>query len=65
MSAAIGCQPWDTGPLAAMKAFESDNPGYDPQIKTYSYIRPVKVHPCQRNWKLNKKKKHSWLGCQL
>ena len=38
MSAAIGCQPWDAGWMAAMKALESDNPGFDPQVETYSYI---------------------------
>ena len=30
MSAAIGRQPWDAGPLEAMKVLESDNPGFDP-----------------------------------
>ena len=37
MSAAIGCQPWDAGPMAAMKALKSDNPGFDPQVETNSY----------------------------
>ena len=37
MSAAIRCQPWDAGPMSTIKALESDNPGFDPQVETYSY----------------------------
>ena len=38
MSAAIVCQPWDAGQMAAMKALKSDKPGFDHGVETYSYI---------------------------
>ena len=33
MSAIIGCQSWDAGPMAAMKALKSGNPGFDLQVE--------------------------------